>query len=204
VCLNAFGVGWSYTACSRLNIGAGCFNDGPELMHAFRKLYFLAACLASLICNCQAAFSATTQLLSFSDIKLQPLKRGVRSTGEYVARFDIKTWGVRVIAVCHIPGGWTISAGKNADPEGVLSGSAGEGVAFLDAEGLHQLTDLFLVQVDDYHPVAKGDCANSCTPASFTGNFYIGEYGADAQPTPQRVIPENIRLTAATRCPDPH
>jgi hypothetical protein len=131
------------------------------------------------------------------------LKSGSQARGQYIASFDIKTWGVRVIAVCHIPGGWTISAGKNANPEGVLSGSAGEGAAFLDSESLHQLTDFFLVQVDDYHPIDRGDCTKNCTPASFAGDFYIGEYGSEDQPKPQRVLPSNIRLDAASRCPDP-
>ena len=172
-------------------------------MSGFHLFWFLAACLASLECNCPAAISAETQLLSITGIKLQPLKSGSQARGQYIASFDIKTWGVRVIAVCHIPGGWTISAGKNANPEGVLSGSAGEGVAFLDSESLHQLTDFFLVQVDDYHPVDRGDCTKNCTPASFAGDFYIGEYGSEDQPRPQRVLPSNIRLDVASRCPDP-
>jgi hypothetical protein len=161
--------------------------------------------MSCLSIDCPAASAAETQLLSITGVHLQPLITASRSTGQYMSGFDIRTWGVRVLAVCHIPGGWTISAGKNANPEGELYGSAGEGAAFLDSGNLHQLTDLFLVQVDDYHPSDTGNCAKSCTPASFSGNFYIGEYGINAEdePIPRRVLPTNIRLSPAARCPDP-
>ena len=133
----------------------------------------------------------------------RPMGNESGARGQYIASFDIKTWGLRVIAVCHIPDGWTASAGKNAGPEGVLSDTAGEGVAFLVTERLHQLTNFFLVQVDNYHPNDRGGCAKNCTPASFAGDFYIGEYGSEDQPRPQRVLLSNIELEAAARCPDP-
>jgi hypothetical protein len=167
------------------------------------RYWFVVVCLVSLACTCRAAPTTGTQLLSITGIKLQPLKNGLEPSGQFVAGFDIKTWGVRVIAVCHIPGGWTVSAGKNANPEGVLSGSGGEGVTFLDADSLPQLANLFLVQVDEYHPTDTGDCAKNCTPATFAGNIYIGRYGVESDLESRRVLPSNIHLDPASRCPDP-
>src|SRR5262249_49605429 len=40
----------------------------------------------------------------------------------FLFAFHIDTWGVRVLAVCHFPPGWTLSAGKSLDPSGILSG----------------------------------------------------------------------------------
>ena len=97
-----------------------------------------------------------------------------------------------------------MTAGKNANPQGELSGSAGEGVAFLGASDLSALSDLFLVQIDDYHPADKGDCAKSCEPATFSGRIFIGDYRSDEQPIPQRLVPSNIRLVPAAHCPEPH
>ena len=185
-----------------IDVGSHNFAKRIELMSVVRH-WPLAVCLASLACNCPAARSAETQLLSITGINLHPLKSGSQPTGQYIAGFNIETWDVRVIAVCHIPGGWTISAGKNANPEGVLSGSAGEGVAFLDADSFNQLTELVLVRVGDYNPIDKGDCTKNCTPATFAGNFYVGQYGSESEPELQRLQPSNIRLTPARRCPDP-
>jgi hypothetical protein len=151
------------------------------------------------------SFGADAQLLSLSGVQPHPLRQGEDKKAQYIAAFDIKTWAVKVLAVCHIPAGWTISAGKNAYPEGVLSGSAGEGVAFIDAAALAELNNLFLVQVTDYHAEDRGDCARDCTPATFSGDLYIGTYGASGVPdTKLRLSPANIRLTSAAKCPDPY
>ena len=130
---------------------------------------------------------------------------GESSKANYISSFEIKTWDVQVLAVCHIPLGWTISAGKNANPEGILAGSAGEGVAFIDAGRSAELNKLFLVRITDYHVADEGDCTKKCTPATFAGNFFIGTYGAPEDPeTKLGLKPEDIRLMPAVKCPDPY
>lgn len=164
--------------------------------------WILRASLAALAITAAPAF-AQTQLLSITGIDLQPLHTGAQASGQYVSGFNIRTWGVRVLAVCHIPRGWTISAGKNANPEGELSGRAGEGVAFLDSQRVAQLADLFLVRVEDYSPADAGDCARNCRPASFSGALRIGQYGTRQRTVTRRLTASNIQLRPAARCPDP-
>ena len=161
--------------------------------------------LALWVADAPKSFGADAQLLSLSGVQLHPLRQGEDKRAQYIAAFNIKTWAVKVLAVCHIPAGWTISAGENASSEGVLSGSAGEGVAFIDAGALAELNNLFLVQVTDYQQEDRGDCARNCTPATFSGDLSIGTYGVDGVPdTKLRLSPANIRLTSTAKCPDPY
>lgn len=160
-------------------------------------------CVASFIVTLVsfASFGSQTELLSLTGLRLQSTAPDRSKTGQFIASFDLKTWGVKVLAVCHIPAGWTITAGKNANPEGVLSGNAGEGVAFIDAGTLKQLDDLFLVDVDGYHADDLGDCSKDCTPATFSGVLYEGTYGVETPDIRIRLRSLNIRLTPATSCP---
>ena len=141
------------------------------------------------------ALAAPAQLLSIVGL-------GVPD-GRYVSTFAFRTWNVRVLAVCHIPPGWTMTAGRDADPGGVLSGSASEGMTFLSSANVGELTGLFLVQVENFHAARVGRCArSSCVPATFSGSITIGRY-LDREAAPTRIRPSNIRLVAAPRCPDP-
>lgn len=122
---------------------------------------------------------------------------------QYVAGFDIKTWGVTVVAVCHFPPAWSLVAVNSADPQGRLAGSASHGVAALNKQRLNQLQSLFLVRVDDYHeeeqPIPHGTI-----PATFVGSLSIGTYGTDDFPGRDVPIsPSNLVRRPATRCPDP-
>jgi hypothetical protein len=164
----------------------------------------LSLALACWILGASAVSAAETQLLSLTGIKLHPLKSNKENTAQYVAGFDIDTWGVRVLSVCHIPPGWTISGGQGIDLGGVLSGAGGGGVAFLDASRLDELHNLFLVEVIDYQATGRGDCSDSCMPPTFSGTVEIGTYSRNYGPDRKlQLVPSNIRLTAAARCPDP-
>ena len=146
--------------------------------------------------SARPGFAAATQLLSIVGLGIP--------AGRYVSSFDIQTWGVRVLAVCHIPPGWTVSGGQDADPGGTLSGSASEGVTFLDPSHLGDLNGLFLVEVADVH-AAQGDLAKDgwYLPPTFDGKIEIGRYGNDTDTSPRRLVPSNIALVAAARCADP-
>ncbi len=95
----------------------------------------------------------------------------------YVGYFDVKTWGVKVISVCHLPPGWTMTAGKSADPSGVLSGQASLGVTFLNLTDLHELDGLFLIETDSYREKDQPNQFGGNLPASFNGVVGIGTYG---------------------------
>jgi hypothetical protein len=121
----------------------------------------------------------------------------------YVAGFSIDLWSVEVLAVCHLPPGWTITAGKSADPSGVLSGKASLGVAFLNLSDLKQLDRLFLIEVEDYHAREKPLPNGVVSPASFGGKLAIGTYGSDSAPHDIPIPQTNFVREPATRCPKP-
>ncbi len=163
----------------------------------------LSLALTSWMLCAPVAAAADAQLLSLTGITLRPLKPS-EAHPQFVAGFNIDTWGVRVLSVCHIPPGWTISAGQGIDLGGSLSGSAGGGVANLDASRLDELRNLFLVEVTGYQATSRGNCADSCAPATFSGTVDIGTYSMSYVPDRKfRLAPSNIHLTPAARCPDP-
>jgi len=87
----------------------------------------------------------------------------------YIAGFKIDTWGVEVLAVCHLPPGWTITAGKSADPTGLLAGEASLGVAFLDRSALKQLSQMFLIELEGPYQEESKPIPNGEMPATFAG-----------------------------------
>ena len=144
---------------------------------------------------CASASASETRLLSI----VAPLRPG--PGGDYVASFDIATWDVVVLAVCHFPEGWMLTAGQGLDPGGRLSGRAGGGAAALGAATLDRLRSLFLVAVDDISFAPTGDCRSACRPATFAGTAEIGRYGQDTRMRRLRLGPANLVLAPATRCP---
>jgi hypothetical protein len=63
------------------------------------------------------AFSLTPtahsmQLLSIEHVKL--------TSKQYVSGYKIKTWGLKIRAVCHLPPGWIIPTGSYASPDGIF------------------------------------------------------------------------------------
>ena len=130
------------------------------------------------------------QLLSIQGVDLSP--------SGYVSGFNVRTWGVRVRAVCHIPGGWSISVDSDATPSGRLSGRAGQGVTYLDATHLSHLRQLFLIE--DLAYVLDG--RRGAEPPTFDGRVRVGVYGSDGANTWQRLKSSNYALAPASRCPE--
>ena len=144
-----------------------------------------------------AAAESPTQLLSLTGIKLKAFDG---PGGEFVSAFEVNTWDVQVLAVCHIPPGWTVTAGRNADFDGILSGVASLGVAYINASQLSELDAIFLVRVGKYREHDDGDCTKHCIPATFSGDVTVGTYGLDAD-SKLRLRPSNIHLQDASKCP---
>lgn len=127
-------------------------------------------------------------------IELQP--------GEQLERFAIDTWGVDILAVCNVPPGWRVTAGRSAAPDGVINGEGTHGVTWIGAADLDRLNGLALVQL--YGPVQPDPIyfdppSSGEVPATFGGEADV--MGRGGRTTP--LTSANVRLTSAERCPPP-
>ena len=122
-----------------------------------------------------------------------PLMADDRITG-----FSIKTWGVTFKTVCHIPPGWTISAGGSATPEGQLAGDASLGVTWLESGSSPEFKKMVLV--DLYSPVQRRDVRvqGGTRPATFKGYAHLWNNDVERK---VRLTWSNVELTPASRCP---
>ena len=147
--------------------------------------------LLALVCPGAHAESQTV-VLSIEGVQL--------GAKQYIAGFEIKTWAVYPLAVCHIPHGWEVSAGTDIDPGGRLTGGSGGTVANLDHTQLTDLKALYLVKVDGYHATTVKH-GGSEQPASFSGTISIGTYGSEKPDHDYPLRPANIVMVPAKRCP---
>ncbi|HWF00003.1 MAG TPA: hypothetical protein VG248_09420 [Caulobacteraceae bacterium] len=142
---------------------------------------------ACLVLQSAAEPGVQRALLSLDDLHAR--------RGEQIKAFDIKTWGVTLLAICQVPQDWQLKAEKYEDPAGELSGR-------LDTHGepLTTLRDMYLVEVYDQQSLAKDS-----RPASFSGWVDIGTVapfgGGSRHRRPLREA--NFRLRHARRCPEP-
>jgi hypothetical protein len=134
-----------------------------------------------------AADEGSLQLLSIADIRIP---RGQRVTG-----FKLASWGVDWVALCAIPTGWRLRAGRNATPEGLFEGESTHGATWLG--GLEPLRAVALVRV--HGPVQWSDkrFADGRVPATFAGTLSLSG-GREV-----RLGESNLRLTDARACPAP-
>lgn len=118
----------------------------------------------------------------------------------YVNEFAIDTWGVKTLATCQIPPGWTITAGSSADPSGRIAGEGSLGVTWLDHKRRDYLHRLVLVRL--YGPVQRRTIRSGTgeVPATFAGHATVGQYGSDKD-RKVRLNWRNVRLTPAKNCP---
>jgi len=119
-------------------------------------------------------------------------------TDESVERFSFSTWGVDVKAVCHVPGGWRIKAGRDSTPDGEISGSGSTGTTWYRERSPRQLRNFVLVTL--YGPVQPNDIRqrDGVIPATFNGKATISGYDDDREVT---LSYRNIRLVPASHCP---
>ena len=153
------------------------------------KLLYLLAFAAAAVAAPAAATEGEggTYLLSVS----YPLPPGERTDG-----FALASWGVDYLAVCRIPVGWRITAGRNATAEGRLEGEATHGVTWRsDTSDLQNLAlvRLWAPRQDVDAPTADGA---GTIPATFAGTIRVA--GAD-----RKLEPRHLTLTPAAACPPP-
>ena len=132
------------------------------------------------------AAAAHTYLASIEGVSLSP--------DESVPSFTVKTWGVEIKAICHIPDDWEITGGRYG-PLGRIAGQAGHGATALRTRDLHQLRGLALVELSG--PVAAR--GHGSVPATFGGyvNIHVGRNDTTRTVT---LAVANIQLVKADAC----
>jgi hypothetical protein len=154
----------------------------------------IAATLGSSLIT-GSAFAADTQLLSITGISLD--------WRHHLTKVLIHTWGVEVLAVCHIPPVSAVSVDFDIDPGGVLTWKASSWHGELDQSAMRALEALFLVRVLDDQKEPRGNPRGEYHPASFEGVATIATTEEPQQETTLTLGWRNFSLTAAERCPDP-
>jgi hypothetical protein len=119
---------------------------------------------------------------------------------EYVAAFEIDTWAIQIRAVCHLPVGWMITAGRELNPGGHISGKASGFMTNLNYKQVGELKDLILIDdpMPDRYP-------SPSEPPMFVGSITVGSYDTTAS-AGDRVIPlkvGSIVLRDARQCAAP-
>lgn len=176
--------------------------DADELPHklaedyppAMKRLLLLPLLLPQASVPQQPPPDAPRRYLLSLAIELRP--------GERIESFSIDTWGIDVLAICHVPAGWMMTGGRSAAPDGAIEGEGTHGVTWIGRDQLDRLQGLVLVErqgpvtwrAAPFDPPGSGEL-----PPSFAGHAEI--VGGDGR----RVAlgEAAIRLTPAEQCPPP-
>jgi hypothetical protein len=121
----------------------------------------------------------------------------------HLTEIVIKTWGVEVLAVCHIPPVSVVSVDFDLDPGGTLVWKARSWHGELERSDLKELASLFLVRVAEYQKEPRGDPHGDYHPATFAGVATISRIEDPPRARKVRLRWNNFVLTPAARCPDP-
>lgn len=105
--------------------------------------------------------------------------------------FEIQVTGVDVLAVCHVPAGWTINVTGAGAGVTELEGHAIVGAAFLGLDNLADIAGLFLVRARPNE-----------TPTVF-GKLITGVYGGDGRQVEVKATVATLRREAVSQCPPP-
>lgn len=105
--------------------------------------------------------------------------------------FDLNVSGLDVLAVCHVPPGWTINATGAGAGVTELKGQATVGAAFISLDDPQDLAGLFLVR------------ARPGESLVVSGALTTGVYGGDEGQTMIKASPSSLRREVADRCPPP-
>ena len=135
--------------------------------------------------------AAPTELLSIQGVTL--------GKNQYVAAFNIKTWGVTVLSVCRVPFAWRVTAGEQSDPEGILAGEGDTFGSYLSAQSLSEIT--FLIKVENYQAYPRGNPKGEYHPATFAGSITVDKPGTDEEQHSIRLSASNFVRTPASTCP---
>ena len=103
--------------------------------------------------------------------------------------FDLEVSGLDVLAVCHVPPGWTINATGAGEGVTELKGQATVGAAYVSLDDMQDIAGLFLVRVRPNEAFA------------IKGQITTGTYDGDQ--TEIQATPALLLREAADRCPPP-
>jgi hypothetical protein len=171
--------------------------EGPVVAQEISSIWHRPIWIALLLCVGLAYAEPSKAeirrvLLSVDGLGL-PRTTAIRS-------FHISSWGVEVLAVCHLPPSWELRSEKFEDPEGYLDGRSDT-----HGEPLKSISAMYLIDVYDYQPLAHGDLKTEYHPASFAGWVAVGSVqpfdGGNRRKRTLRAA--NFRLQDATQCPKP-
>jgi hypothetical protein len=170
---------------------------GTESPTPVRSIVNSVLLTLSILLMCKPAEAAQIELLSIQGLSI--------AKNQHIDKFEIHTWGVQTLAVCHLPTpAWRITAGTNGSPEGILSGVAGIGAAaYLPQSDLRRLEGLFLILVYGYQEYPRGDPKGQYHPATFAGSVHVGTYRSDSRGHKIRLAPLNFVRVPAAQCPAP-
>ena len=133
------------------------------------------------------AAAAQTYLASIEGVSL--------AADESIPSFTVKTWGVEIKAICHIPADWEITGGRFGSL-GRIVGQAGHGATALRTRDLHQFRGLALVEVSG--PIATR--GHGSVPATFGGSVNI-QVGRNDTTRTVTLTAANIQLVKTDACP---
>ncbi len=111
------------------------------------------------------------------------------SSNQNLQAFDLEVSGLDVLAVCHVPPGWTINATGSGEGVTELKGQATVGAAYVSLDDMQDIAGLFLVR------------ARPSETFAVKGEITTGIYGGDQTTIP--ATPALLRRDAADRCPPP-
>jgi hypothetical protein len=120
---------------------------------------------------------------------------GIEVAGQSVTDFRIASWDVDWIAICRIPAGWRLRAGRDATSDGLFEGESTHGATRL--AGLEPLRNVALLRLRA--PVQWRDrpLPDGVVPASLAGTLSLSG-GRQV-----RLGRSNLRLGPAGACPRP-
>lgn len=131
----------------------------------------------------QAARPATAELIS---IAWAPA-----NADQNLQAFALRVTGIDVLAVCHVPAGWTINVTGAGAGITELEGHATVGAAFLGLDNLADIAGLFLVRT------RTGEAP------SVSGKLTTGVYGGDGGQVEITASAATLRREPASQCTPP-
>lgn len=125
-------------------------------------------------------------------IKLISIKGLELGKDEYLWGMTLRTKNLRVLAICRIPAGWSISSSNPSGSDGTIEGGASGGVSALNMEQLKELQTMFLIKLSN--TIGWG----------ISGVVDIENRGDQPDMAERTLDPENFFFESADRCPALH
>lgn len=150
--------------------------------------FVLGLAAATLLAAPAGAQREKKYLLSMSSLPI--------ASGQYISSFEIRTWDVRILAVCRIPEGWDLGGGTDGSLAGRIHGEGGVGLAYIADAKAPLLKDMVLVA---FGTVRAHRTAN--LPATFSATVNVGRYGPDERTKRVSLAPASLTWRRAERCP---